>query len=149
MAKFKHITIPTLPRIMNEFNASETSTLNGTDDLDMGITEAEVEAIIADDDKFTINDTILEAKEIDTSLPTEEITQRLLKVTEHKTRRIISTNHIIKEEAIMTQNSNKGDSKCKFFALLASPSDPEICKYTNIAKDCNGHDTFYFHEYFA
>ena len=71
---------------MNEFNASETSTLNGTDDLDMGITEAEVEAIIADDDKFTINDTILEAKEIDTSLSTEEITQRLLKVPEHKMR---------------------------------------------------------------
>ena len=148
MPKFKHITMPTLPSIMNEFNASETSTLDSIDDFDTDITEAELEAILADDNKF-INDTILEEKEIDKSLPTEEITQCLLKVTERKMRRIISTNHIIKEEAIMTQNSNKGDSKCKFFSILASSSDPEIYKYTNIAKDCNGHDTFYFHEYFA
>ena len=50
-----------------------TATLDDIDDLGINITQAELDKILVDDNKF-INNTILEARENEISLSTEKIT---------------------------------------------------------------------------
>ena len=68
----------------------------------MGITEAAFDELLMDDKNF-INNKIIEGKEIDTPLSTEEVTQRLLKVPEHKKKCTINTSDVTEKEAIMLQ----------------------------------------------
>ena len=49
----------------------------------MGITKLELDELLVDNKNFIIN-AIIETKENDTSLSTEEITLRVLKVPKHK-----------------------------------------------------------------